>query len=143
MSINCARIRCLKEGVPQDGPVVYWMSRDQRIHDNWALLYAQEIALKRKAPLLIVFCLVPEFLHSTLRQYELMLGGLEEVISNAHRYNIPFYLCNGKPEEEIPRFITQHNCGVLITDFDPLRIKRRWKEAVAKSITIPWAPALV
>lgn len=26
------------------GPIVYWMSRDQRVHDNWALIYAQQKA---------------------------------------------------------------------------------------------------
>ena len=25
-----------------NGPVLYWMSRDQRVQDNFALLYAQE-----------------------------------------------------------------------------------------------------
>ena len=28
--------------------VLYWMSRDQRVEDNWALLYAQKIALEEK-----------------------------------------------------------------------------------------------
>ena len=44
-----------------EGPVVYWMSRDQRVQGNWALLYDQEIAEKNKAPLLVVFCLNPSF----------------------------------------------------------------------------------
>ncbi len=33
------------------GPVCYWMSRDQRVNDNWALLFAQETALNARAPL--------------------------------------------------------------------------------------------
>ncbi len=28
--------------------VAYWMSRDQRVQDNWALLYAQKIALENR-----------------------------------------------------------------------------------------------
>ena len=35
------------------GPVVYWMSRDQRIHDNWALLFAQKLAIEQKMPLTV------------------------------------------------------------------------------------------
>jgi|APDOM4702015248_1054824.scaffolds.fasta_scaffold633950_1 deoxyribodipyrimidine photolyase len=27
-----------------EGTVIYWMSRDQRVDDNWALLYAQSMA---------------------------------------------------------------------------------------------------
>lgn len=34
-----------------DGPVIYWMSRDQRSADNWALLYAKAQALELKRPL--------------------------------------------------------------------------------------------
>ena len=26
-----------------EGPTVYWMNRDKRVHQNWALLYAQSI----------------------------------------------------------------------------------------------------
>ncbi|GBO99366.1 Deoxyribodipyrimidine photo-lyase [Eumeta japonica] len=31
--------------------VVYWMSRDSRVQDNWAFLYAQKLALKNEVPL--------------------------------------------------------------------------------------------
>ena len=65
MSINLKRVRTLKEGAIKSGPVLLWMSRDQRAKDNWALLFAQELALKHKAPLAVVFCLVPEFLGAT------------------------------------------------------------------------------
>ncbi|MES1906677.1 MAG: hypothetical protein MHPSP_004777, partial [Paramarteilia canceri] len=28
--------------------VMYWMNRDQRMHDNWSFIYAQKIALESK-----------------------------------------------------------------------------------------------
>ena len=31
--------------------VLYWMSRDQRVNDNWALLYAQQQAVKNRSGL--------------------------------------------------------------------------------------------
>jgi len=37
------RVRLLSEGKKIKGPVIYWMSRDQRAFDNWALLYAQDL----------------------------------------------------------------------------------------------------
>ncbi|MBN1294078.1 MAG: deoxyribodipyrimidine photo-lyase [Candidatus Latescibacteria bacterium] len=138
MTVNPARTIKIKEGIRKKGPVVYWMSRDQRIHDNWALLYAQDIAHKMRVPLVIVFCLVPEFLNAGLRQYDFMLNGLEQTASTAHTYNIPFHMLFGKPEEEIHRFIDLYNCSALITDFDPLRIKAGWKALVTASITIPF-----
>ncbi|MFO7728151.1 MAG: hypothetical protein R6X11_07460, partial [Desulfonatronovibrio sp.] len=33
------------------------MSRDQRINDNWALIHAQDLALKHNQSLWAVFCL--------------------------------------------------------------------------------------
>lgn len=42
--MNLKRARILKEGKMGAGPVIYWMSRDQRVQDNWALLFAQEKA---------------------------------------------------------------------------------------------------
>ena len=33
------RVRILKEAETLDGPIVYWMQRDQRVDDNWALIY--------------------------------------------------------------------------------------------------------
>ena len=44
--INEKRIRLLQKGNETNGPVIYWMSRDQRTHDNWALLFAQQIAVQ-------------------------------------------------------------------------------------------------
>lgn len=67
-----------------------------------------------------------------------MLRGLQEVKSDLSRYNIPFFLLSGKPEEEIPKFIKKTNASVLISDFDPLRIKRTWKRDVTKKIQIPF-----
>ena len=29
-----------------NGPVIYWMSRDQRVKANWALIYASELCKK-------------------------------------------------------------------------------------------------
>lgn len=48
--------------------------------DNWALIYAQKLALKENLPLHVCFCLfVPKSELSTLRHYSFMLKGLEEV----------------------------------------------------------------
>lgn len=90
--------------------VLYWMSRDQRVQgkhlyrlpamiwlvlsplatcfvvfplcvlDNWALIHAQQLAVKENLPLHVCVCLlVPKSELSTLRHYSFMLKGLEEV----------------------------------------------------------------
>ncbi|NWF49822.1 MAG: deoxyribodipyrimidine photo-lyase [Ignavibacteriaceae bacterium] len=136
--INEKRIRLLKPGFETNGPVVYWMSRDQRVHDNWALLFAQKMAIEKNRPLAVIFCLVSDFLEATIRQYGFMLKGLKEIENRLSDFNISFFMLSGNPEYEIPSFIKKINASCLISDFDPLRIKRIWKRDVAKSITIPF-----
>ena len=132
------RVRFLKKGPLGDGPVIYWMSRDQRCRDNWALWYAQATALEKRSPLLVVFCLVPDFLGATLRQYAFMIKGLQEIEKALHQKKIPFYCFVGNPEKKIPQWIKHTKASCLISDFDPLRIKRRWKNEIIKAIEIPF-----
>jgi deoxyribodipyrimidine photolyase len=49
------RIQILNGAQEHTGPVVYWMQRDQRVCDNWALTYAQEMAIAMEQPLLVWF----------------------------------------------------------------------------------------
>lgn len=134
---NDRRVRLLREGATVEGAVAYWMSRDQRVQDNWALLFAQQLALERKVPLVIVFCLVHGYLGATLRQYDFMLRGLEEVAAECQSLAIPFVVVIGDPKEEIPRFAARAGISVLVTDFNPLRPNRFWKSSVLDRLTIP------
>jgi len=136
--MNQKRVRILKEYSMKPGPIIYWMSRDQRVQDNWALLFAQELAIQKKEPLAVVFCLVASFLNATMRQYVFMTKGLEAIEEHLEAKRIPFYLLRGSPTHEIPKFVKKYNIGTLITDFDPLSIKRKWKEDLAKNIRIPF-----
>jgi deoxyribodipyrimidine photo-lyase len=135
--MNSKRVRILKDGSVKDGPVALWMSRDQRAHDNWALLFAQNLALKQGVPLCVIFCLVPDFPGATTRQYLFMLKGLREVEENLTKKNIPFFLLTGPPEDEIPKCIREYRISALVKDFDPLSVKRKWSDAVANKTDIP------
>jgi deoxyribodipyrimidine photo-lyase len=136
--VDKRRIRILNGGNAIYGSIALWMSRDQRINDNWALLFAQELARERKAPLVVIFCLVPQFLNATIRQYGFMIKGLQEVEENLKKMNIPFLLLTGLPGIEIPKFINKYRIGTIVADFNPLRINIGWKEAVIKNIDIPF-----
>jgi deoxyribodipyrimidine photo-lyase len=131
------RVRVLQEGSEGSGPVVYWMSREQRVSDNWALFFSQQLALQKKTPLMVMFCLVPGFLGATIRQYGFMLKGLQEVKKDLSAKNIPFILLQGLPEHEIPKFIIQKRISALVMDFDPLRVKKGWKNTVIKKTSVP------
>ncbi len=136
--MNPKRLRVLKDGTSKSGPVVYWMQRDQRAHDNWALLYAQQKAIEQKETLYVVFNLVPDFLEATIRQYGFMIKGLQEVESELGKHNIPFVITTGDAGEEIPKFVERVKASLLVTDFNPLKIVRRWKKSVADRIDIPF-----
>jgi deoxyribodipyrimidine photo-lyase len=120
--------------IKTEGPVIYWMSRDQRVEDNWALLYAQEISHEKNNPLAVVFCLNPKFLEATIRQYDFMIKGLIEVEKDLNELNISFFLLEGNPEEEIIKFCNINNASALITDFSPLKIGRKWRNKISKEV---------
>ncbi len=132
------RVRFLKKGPLGKGPIIYWMSRDQRSRDNWALWHAQILALKTRSPLLVVFCLVSDFLGATQRQYGFMIKGLQEVEQSLQKKNIPFFCLLGEPGKKIPQWITKVKASCLVADFDPLRIKRQWKDEIFNAIEIPF-----
>ncbi|XP_017012635.3 deoxyribodipyrimidine photo-lyase isoform X2 [Drosophila takahashii] len=117
-----------------DGGVVYWMSRDGRVQDNWALLFAQRLALKLELPLSVVFCLVPKFLNATIRHYKFMMGGLQEVEQQCRSLAIPFHLLMGPAAEKLPEFVKSRNIGAVVCDFAPLRLPRQWVEDVGKAL---------
>jgi len=129
------RVRFLsKEKI--DGPIIYWMSRDQRARDNWALIYAQEIALKNKKPLIVIFCLQSKFLGALYRNFEFMLEGLRLVEASLNELNISFIILVGEPEVILSQFIEDNRIGLVVMDFSPLRIKRNWIENLKDNIKI-------
>ncbi len=135
--IDSRRISCLNNREITSGPIVYWMSREQRVADNWGLYHAQQLALERKVPLLVVFTLADSFIGATARHYGFMLRGLEQVAARLSDLDIPFFLLRGEPVSSMLRFLEQEQPGCLICDFDPLRIKRIWFDRVAAEARIP------
>jgi deoxyribodipyrimidine photo-lyase len=135
--IDPRRIRLLNENHDGQGAVIYWMSRDQRVRHNWALLFARRKAELMQQPLVVLFTLAPSFLQAPLRHYDFMLKGLREVEADLNALNIPFVLLQGQPERDLSRFAEQIKAGVVVTDFSPLKISRGWKKEVARQLAAP------
>ncbi len=133
-NMDLDRLHELRDGPDCDGPVLYWMSRDQRAADNWALLYAQQEAIRRNVSLGVVFCLVPSFLRATDLHYGFMLQGLAETSAQLASKGIPFFMLQGDLCEELPRFAARSKASLLVTDMDPLRIKVDWQHRVARAV---------
>ncbi len=133
------RARCLNQQQnPKKGPILYWMSRDQRISDNHALLFAQKLAQEQNSEVGIVFVLADKYIETHQRNYDFMLQGLHETSKEAQQYGFPFLVLQGDPVKELLILTGNHPIGCLVTDFDPIRIKRQWKEALSKNLNIPF-----
>lgn len=131
------RSHALNDRPTGNGPLLYWMSREQRVADNWGLNHAQQLAIERKVPLLVAFTLADGFLGATLRQYGFMLRGLQQVQQRLAELAIPLLLLRGDPPTELLRFVAQAGVGTVVCDFDPLRIKRHWFDSAAAAAAIP------
>ena len=136
-ALNPKRLRALNRASRGPGPVIYWMSRDQRVDDNWALLFAQEMALDAKVPLGVVFALDPSYPSATRRSLGFLLRGLAESARDLGEKGIPFFLLEGPPGQTVPGFASRIGAGAVFCDFDPLRAKTAWKSRVAESLACP------
>ncbi len=136
--INLKRVRKLNSYEQKPGPIVYWMSRDQRVNDNWALIFASELSLKYSIPLIVVFNVVPQFGYAGFRQYHFMLEGLKQVEKKLTDLNIQFKVLVGNASKNIVTFINDFQVGALVSDFDPMKLKKQWKSEILKSIQIPF-----
>jgi len=136
--VDPRRVRCLKKARWGKGPVLYWMSRDQRIRDNWALLYAQDLASREERSLAVCFCVAPAFLGAGRRQYGFMFKGLRELLPVLEKKGIGFQLLMGDPGEKVARWADETDAGCVVTDFDPLRVKREWKGRAVNSVSCPF-----
>ncbi len=136
-AVHPDRVTPLNARPARPGPVLYWMSRDQRADDNWAMLHAQALALRTRAPLAVVFCLARQFLGASARHYEFMLKGLAETEAALARKGIRFFLLPGDPPREIAGLAARVSAGAVVTDFDPLRIKRGWSAEAARRLDAP------
>lgn len=136
--LNQGRLRILSKGKKSEGPVIYWMSRDQRVNDNYALLFAAEEAKQSASEIIVIFTLTDNFPGATRRHYDFMLKGLMEVEEKLKSLNIPLKILFGDPVETLTDFINRDKFSCLISDFDPLKVKREWKEKLADNISIPF-----
>lgn len=105
--------------------VLYVMSRDRQVTDNFALLIAQETAITHKVPLAVVFCLQPY--DPTLKNppsrkyYHQILYGLKAVESELATKNIPFMILIGKSSERLGGMIHHTQPAAVYFENNSLR----------------------
>ncbi len=140
MNLLPSRHRPLNQQLSRNGPVVYWMNREMRIHDNWALIYAQEIATSLQQPLVIVFSLFKRFETAVNspedKMFHRMKIGLKKVVLDAETLSIPFYILDGDTVSSITKFTKEMHAGAVVTDFSPLKDMRALRDSLAKTLPI-------
>lgn len=135
--MNPKRQRVIKFGTNSpSGNVLYWMSRDQRASDNWALAHAYQFASEKGCMLYSAFAFQANYPSANARSFNFMLEGLKFTEIALTDLNIPFYLLKGNPPEIIRTFCIEKNITTVVTDFDPLKIKQKWKNELALSANI-------
>ncbi len=120
------------------GDVLYWMSTDQRISDNRALLYAAALAQRYDVSLRVLFCMDPSFPLYNLRHHDFLKKGLKELEVSLSEIGICLDVVAGSPSSEVPRYIDGKNIGIMVSDFSPLKIKDTWKNDIVSSIRVPY-----
>ena len=137
MTNSFDRIRHLKNGLFKGNSVLYWMVRDKRVNDNWALFEAQKIALKNNVPLIVCFNYYNKYSQANIRHYQFLFDGLKEVHSSLSKLNIQFHLLQGKTDKAIPKFINEYKVGHLIVDYSPLKVYKNRLKKVLQKTAIP------
>lgn len=134
--MNEKRVRQLSNKERGDGPVLFWMDRERRMRDNWALVRAQELALELQQPLLVVYVIPPTFLDSAWRQHHFMIEGLKELEKDLEKKQIPFSGILGEPADVVPALAQKLKASVVVTDFSPLRLPRKWRQQMSKKLKV-------
>ncbi len=138
MLCNTTRCKHLNQHIAKgNGPVLYWMERDQRAIDNWALFYASLTANNIDAPMIVVFVLDENYGHMNMRHYDFLLKGLIETAEELKNKNSSFLLLKGDVVENIINVVKKYSCSQVYVDFNPLTIPKSWRRNVAKQIEIP------
>jgi len=116
--------------------VVYWMIREARTEDNWALLFAKNLAVRMDVPLRVVYVLPPPptdddgdddvgdddddddgaapprpaDMSLTSRHGSFLLDGLKVVASELELSNVPFHILRPSDRSSVGQSIHAHCC---------------------------------
>ncbi|WP_165247494.1 deoxyribodipyrimidine photo-lyase [Paludisphaera soli] len=134
------RVRAARVGAPAPGGscVVYWMQRAQRGVDNPALNMAIAVANAVGKPVIAVFGLTADYPGAQRRHYRFLVEGLVDAAEDLERRGVPLVVRLGAADEVVPAFAEEVDAAFVVGDENPVRVGRRWREAVAESLKVPF-----
>lgn len=110
LEVNSKRVFKLNDKEMKYGAVIYLMSREFRVEDNWGLLFGFNLAKENKTDFKVVIFL-DENIYSK-RQLNFIAESLDFLKKNLARNNIEFVVLNSLPNFD--------KTGALIVDFNPV-----------------------
>jgi deoxyribodipyrimidine photo-lyase len=136
-TLHSSRARILRPGEASPGPIIYAMSRDQRVRDNWALLYAQSLAINSGQPFVVAALLLADYPTAVWRQAKFSIDGLKLVERDLTALGIPMVATLEPPDRALMGLASQLAASAIVTDFSPLRAGREWRQLVAATAAVP------
>ena len=124
--------------------MVYWMSRERRVMDNWALAHGLAVAARTDRAFHVLYVLDHEKADAAGARHRLFeIRGLREVRDTLNDLDVPFHLAdaNGSSEtlerkketdvRSVLRAVEKLAPSLLVTDFSPLRESRNARDSVS------------
>ncbi len=135
--VDSTRIHILNsDSICAGGCVVYWMQKDQRADDNWALVYAIERANEQGVPLVVIFALTDRIANNYVRHYDFMLKGLAQTAAALKARGISFVMRLGYPPAVIAELAIELRACEVVTDESYLRLGRTWRQQAAERLAV-------
>lgn len=137
-SLLGSRIQKLSSGKSSQGTcVLYVMSRDQRVRDNYALLAAQSKARSLELPLVVGFILYPASRTRSKEHVAFMIEGLEQLAADLAQRNIPLICKKDAAQRGAQQLLDQLEPAAVYCDFSPLRSPRKRAQILADVASCP------
>lgn len=128
------RYRELNNKEVEKGKVIYWMSREQRIGDNWSLINAQELGKQLNEEVIVFFNIITNPKKANIRHYDFMLKGLIEIEKKLSELNIRFVVKTGRLIQNLKEVIKEQNAKAIITDYSPLKGYDKWIKEIKEEL---------
>lgn len=118
--------------------VLYWMDRERRAEDNWALIAAYKTAEAYAVPLHVLYIIPDSFYDANIRTYDFMLKGLKETAKELFDLNIHFEIHIGDVVKNVGAFVKNNNISTVFTDLVSLKLPRLWRDELKEYLEVPF-----
>jgi deoxyribodipyrimidine photo-lyase len=110
--------------------VLYKMSREIRVEENWGLIRAQKIALENNSKLFVLYTHTNKKWNCVSRTVDFLFEGLKEVSEKLYEKNIYFDYIQNTKQDKISNFLNtfciENNITTIIYDQAPQREYNFW-----------------